>query len=147
MFIIKKSNKKLFLIILITLLSLAVVIIAVVLLVRAELPQVSAIFVPIFLFTAYKLLMEYTKWKFSYIVVKNDSLEHFSRTSLFKEKVTSIDFNNIKDVSYSQSGLMNILSGSGIIVLQTSSGEFRFYDVKSVKDQYLKLKDIVLGSE
>ena len=116
-------------------------------LIRSELPQYSAILIPLGLILIYKLLIEYTKWKFSYIVVKDDSIEHYSRTGLFKENVTSLDFKNIQDVSYRQNGMMNIVSGSGIIVLQTSSGEFRFYDAKSVKSQYLKLKSMVSGAD
>ena len=104
-------------------------------LIRSELPQYSAILIPLGLILIYKLLIEYTKWKFSYIVVKDDSIEHYSRTGLFKENVTSLDFKNIQDVSYRQNGMM------------TSSGEFRFYDAKSVKSQYLKLKSMVSGAD
>lgn len=147
MFIIKKSNKKLVVILLIALIAVAIAITFVAMLIRSELPQYSAILIPLGLILIYKLLIEYTKWKFSYIVVNDDSLEHFSRTGLFKENVTSLDFKNIQDVSYRQSGIMNILSGSGIIVLQTSSGEFRFHDAKSVKSQYLKLKSMVSGDD
>ena len=81
MFIIKKSNKKLVVILLIALIAVAIAITFAVMLIRSELPQYSAILIPLGLILIYKLLIEYTKWKFSYIVVKDDSIEHYSRVA------------------------------------------------------------------
>lgn len=89
----------------------------------------------------YKLLLGYTVWRFSYIKVNDDDIEHFSSSSVFKETVTVINFSDISNISFEKKGALSSLSGSGIIVLQTTSGEFRFHNAKDVESAYAKLKD------
>ncbi|HMS32178.1 MAG TPA: hypothetical protein PKA29_02805 [Candidatus Saccharibacteria bacterium] len=89
---------------------------------------------------AYKLLLTYTIWRFSYIKINIDDIEHFSSSSIFKESVTVINFSDISNISFERKGILSSISGSGIIILQTSSGEFRFYNAKGVEQAYAKLK-------
>jgi hypothetical protein len=88
----------------------------------------------------YKLLLTYTVWRFSYIKVNDDDIEHFSSSSIFKESVTVVNFEDISNISFERKGILSSFSGSGIIILQTSSGEFRFYNTKRVEQAYSQLK-------
>ena len=142
-FLIQKSYKNLLIIIFFSLLNLSLSGAAIYFAIKAEGYWLIPAILVISIFLFYKILMFYVKWRFSYIVVDESKLEHFSRSGLFKENLTSIDLKNISDVSYNQSGLVNIIFGSGIIILRTNSGEFRFHDVRSIKQAYAKLNDII----
>ena len=69
---------------------------------------------------AYKLLLTYTIWRFSYVKINKDDIEHFSSSSIFKESVTVMNFSDISNISFERKGifLCYFFSAKIIIPLQ-----------------------------
>ncbi|MEI6237848.1 MAG: PH domain-containing protein [Candidatus Saccharibacteria bacterium] len=105
----------------------------------------SAIFWTVILFTVFVMMAEYViyyVYASNKFFLTNDSIVQQVQTSLFSNSAHIINLGNIKDTSYSQTGIMQQLLNYGVIKLSTEGDEteYKFTYVANPKE-YVEIID------
>lgn len=113
-----------------------------------NLPSTGSLFIPFALFI---VLIAFGGFIAGYVYLQNkffltnETIIQEIQTSLFSRREQTISLTNIEDVSYSQSGILQMIFDYGSIRLSTIGDEntYRFSFVSSPKDQVARLNDAV----
>lgn len=113
-----------------------------------DLPSAASVFVP---FALFMLLVALGGFIACYVYLQNkffltnETVVQEIQTSLFSRREQTINLANIEDVSYSQSGILQMIFDYGSIRLSTIGDEntYRYSFVASPRDQVARLNDAV----